>query len=530
MTAIELMPVATFPGERGWGYDGLYTSAPHPAYGGPDGPRAARRRRAPRGARRDPGRRLQPHRARQRGAEAFAPYFTDRFGKTPWGDALDYGQPGVREWAIQNAELWVRDYGIDGLRLDAVHALRDDSPRHVLAELAERVRAVSPRALVISEMAISKPDLRPLSRVGSRRDVARRPSPRAARGADGRAGGLLRAVRRLAGLRSPPSSSVPEGARIVACAQNHDQVGNRALGDRLPREQLRVAAAVVLFSPFTPLLFQGEEYGEQAPFQFFTDHIDPAIAEATREGRRREFAALRGLPGRGARPAGSRRRSSARSCTPRDPGSALPRAAARCAASSRASSRSEVDEERADARAPPRPRDAACRFREPHRRARRLRVWPGSRFRSDRGGTGRERTSRSSARTREKVELCLFDDDDRETRYALTERTAFHWHGYLPGIGPGPALRLSRARPLGAGAGPPLQPVQAADRPVCEVDRGAGAVGARQRAPVRAERRERGRRARRRGRRRRDSEVGRDRRVASTGRTTPIRRRRGTRR
>jgi maltooligosyltrehalose trehalohydrolase len=81
----------------------------------------------------------------------------------------------------------------------------------------------------------------------------------------------------------------PEGARLVACAQNHDQVGNRALGDRLPPELLRVAQAVVLFSPFTPLLFQGEEYGETAPFQYFTDHIDPAIAEATRAGRKREF-------------------------------------------------------------------------------------------------------------------------------------------------------------------------------------------------------------------------------------------------
>jgi maltooligosyltrehalose trehalohydrolase len=89
----------------------------------------------------------------------------------------------------------------------------------------------------------------------------------------------------------------PEGSRIVACAQNHDQVGNRALGDRLPDSKRRVAAAVVLFSPFTPLLFQGEEYGEQAPFRFFTDHIDPFIADATREGRRREFQRFAGFRG-----------------------------------------------------------------------------------------------------------------------------------------------------------------------------------------------------------------------------------------
>jgi maltooligosyltrehalose trehalohydrolase len=87
----------------------------------------------------------------------------------------------------------------------------------------------------------------------------------------------------------------PEGPRLVVCAQNHDQVGNRAVGDRLPPERLRVAQAVVLFSPFTPLLFQGEEYAESRPFQFFTDHIDPAIADATREGRRREFAGFAGF-------------------------------------------------------------------------------------------------------------------------------------------------------------------------------------------------------------------------------------------
>ena len=117
------MPVATFPGKRGWGYDGLYTFAPHPAYGGPEGLArlvdAAHREGL--GVVLDvvynhigPG---------NEALRAFGPYFTDRFGATPWGDALDYSQAGVREWAIQNAELWVRDYGIDGLRLDAVHAI-----------------------------------------------------------------------------------------------------------------------------------------------------------------------------------------------------------------------------------------------------------------------------------------------------------------------------------------------------------------------------------------------------------------------
>jgi maltooligosyltrehalose trehalohydrolase len=154
------MPVATFPGRRGWGYDGLYTWAPHDAYGGPDGLARLRRRRSRRGPRRRPRRRLQPRRPGGDWLCAFGPWFTDRFGPTPWGDALDYRERAVREWAIQNAEQWLRDYHVDGLRLDAVHALADDSPTHVLAELAERVHAARAGALVISEMG--RADFRPL--------------------------------------------------------------------------------------------------------------------------------------------------------------------------------------------------------------------------------------------------------------------------------------------------------------------------------------------------------------------------------
>lgn len=290
----ELMPVAIFPGNRGWGYDGLYPFAPHPAYGGPEGLArlVAAAHREGLGVVLDvvynhigPG---------NEALRAFGPYSTDRFGDTPWGEALDYSQAGVREWAIQNAELWVGEYGIDGLRLDAVHAVEDDSDRHVLAELADRVHAASPRALVISEMG--PPDFRPL-----------RDWKHDAMWLDGLHHALHVALTGeqdgyYADFDGSMSSiaaelSRPEGPRIIACAQNHDQVGNRALGDRLPAAQRRVAAAVVLFSPFTPLLFQGEEYSETAPFQFFTDHIDPFIADATREGRRREFAGFAGFSG-----------------------------------------------------------------------------------------------------------------------------------------------------------------------------------------------------------------------------------------
>jgi maltooligosyltrehalose trehalohydrolase len=294
VTAIELMPVATFPGERGWGYDGLYTFAPHAAYGGPAG--LARLVDA---AHREglavfldvvynhvgPG---------NEALRAFGPYFTDRLGETPWGDALDYAEEGVRAWAIQNAELWVRHYRVDGLRLDAVHAVHDDSPTHVLAELAERVRAIDPDVLVVSEMG--PPNFRPLDDWGHDAmwlDSLHHALHVALTGEqdgyyadfDGSMAQIAEELRR------------PQGPRIVAAAQNHDQVGNRAIGDRLPDPKRRVAAAVVLFSNFTPLLFQGEEYGEQAPFQYFTDHIDSFIAEATREGRRREFQHFAGFSG-----------------------------------------------------------------------------------------------------------------------------------------------------------------------------------------------------------------------------------------
>ncbi len=184
---------------------------------------------------------------------AFGPYFTDRFGQTPWGVALDFSRVGVREWAIQNAELWVREYGIDGLRLDAVHAVQDDSDPHVLAELADRVHAAHPGALVISEMG--PPDFRPLEEWGHDAmwlDSLHHALHVALTGErDGYYSDFDGSMSRIAA-----ELSRPEGSRIVACGQNHDQVGNRAIGDRLPPAKRRVAAAVVLFSLYTPLLFR----------------------------------------------------------------------------------------------------------------------------------------------------------------------------------------------------------------------------------------------------------------------------------
>ncbi len=285
VTAIEVMPIATFAGNRGWGYDGVYTYAPHPAYGGPEGfaRLIAGAHEAGLGVILDV---VYNHMgAGSDGIVAFGPYLTDRH-KTIWGKAIDYSQRAVREWAIQNAEMWVRDFGVDGLRLDAMHAIIDDSDPHVMAELARRVKAINARALLISEMEIG--DLRPIHEWGH--DAQWEDSLHHAVHVllTGEHEAYYARYGRLADVASQLHRA--EGRRFVVCAQNHDQVGNRALGDRLRRRDLRLAAFCSILSPGTPMLFQGEEYDESRPFQYFTDHVDPKIAQLTREGRRQEFA------------------------------------------------------------------------------------------------------------------------------------------------------------------------------------------------------------------------------------------------
>ncbi|HZP31438.1 MAG TPA: alpha-amylase family glycosyl hydrolase [Acidimicrobiia bacterium] len=292
VSAIEVMPISTFPGNRGWGYDGLYTSAPHPAYGGPHG--FARLVDAAHalglGVILDvvynhvgPG---------SEALAAFGPYFTDRH-HTFWGDAIDYSVDAVREWAIQNAEMWVGDYHVDGLRLDATHAVFDDCRPHVLAELADRVRTIDQRALVIAEMQTG--DLRPLEQWGLDAQWADELHHAVHVLLTGERDGYYEHYGRVGDVAHELER--PEGRRLVVCAQNHDQIGNRAYGDRLTGAKLRVAALCSILSRGTPLLFMGEEYDEHRPFTFFTDHIDPAIARATREGRRREFARFAAFAG-----------------------------------------------------------------------------------------------------------------------------------------------------------------------------------------------------------------------------------------
>jgi len=321
VTAVELMPVATFPGDRNWGYDGLYAWAAHPAYGGPAGLAALvdAAHAAGLGVIVDvvynhigPG---------SETVEAFGPYLTDRYG-TPWGRAVNFDDAdsgGVREWAIQNAEMWVRDLHVDGLRVDAVHAIFDAGARHVLAELCERVRAAAPvPPVLIAESDLNDPrTVTPVAEGGWGFDAqwaddfhhalhALTTGEGDGYYADfGGVGDLAAASARpfvydgrwsahRRRRHGAPADGIP-ARRFVVSSQNHDQVGNRALGDRPPAETLPLRAMWTVLSPYVPMLFMGEEHGERRPFRFFTDHIDAFIANATREGRRREFAAFTGF-------------------------------------------------------------------------------------------------------------------------------------------------------------------------------------------------------------------------------------------
>jgi maltooligosyltrehalose trehalohydrolase len=212
----------------------------------------------------------------------------------------------------QSAEGWVREFGIDGLRLDAVHAIFDSSPEHIVAAIARRVHEVNPHALVIAESGLNDPKvMRPADRGGYGCDAAWADDfhhalrtlvtdERDGYYAEfGKVSQLAKAMHRPHvhdGIYSSfrrrrfgaPAEDVPP-ERFVVFSQDHDQVGNRAYGDRMPAAARPLAAFVTLLAPFVPMLFMGEEYGEPAPFQFFSDHIDEEIAVATREGRREEF-------------------------------------------------------------------------------------------------------------------------------------------------------------------------------------------------------------------------------------------------
>jgi maltooligosyltrehalose trehalohydrolase len=311
VTAIELMPLAAFAGARGWGYDGAALFAPHAPYGTPAELKA-----------------LIDH-AHGLGLAVFldvvynhfgpagnyltsysADYFTSEI-KNAWGDSPNYAHPLMRRLVLDNALYWLRDFHFDGLRLDAIHAITDPSPRHVLHELADRVAKLAPRPLLIAEDERNDPDsvqkvgldavwaddfhhaLR-VTLTGERDGYLGCYQPGAAE--------IARAIDRgwlfegqlfpLTGKpRGKPAGDL-EPSAFVYCVQNHDQVGNRAMGDRLNTvvspEQYRAASMLLLFLPMTPLLFMGQEWAATTPFQFFTDH-EPELGKRISEGRREEF-------------------------------------------------------------------------------------------------------------------------------------------------------------------------------------------------------------------------------------------------
>ncbi len=323
ITAVELMPVAEFPGKRNWGYDGTHLYAPHSAYGGPQGLKTLIN------ACHEKGLAVvldvvYNHLGPEGNYLAeYGPYFTDRY-QTPWGQGVNFdgeGNAEVRRYCVDNALYWVTEYHVDALRLDAIHGIYDASSTHILQELGEAVHAQA-SALGRTVLVIAESDLND-SRVIT--DVSAGGRGLDAQWSDdfhhslhtlltkerhgyyqdfGRLSDLATAITQgfvYQGQRSlfrkqpygTPSRHLP-GERFVVCSQNHDQVGNRAHGDRLstlvPFPALKLAAGLVLCAPNLPLLFMGEEYGETAPFLYFTSHSDPGLVQAVREGRRREFA------------------------------------------------------------------------------------------------------------------------------------------------------------------------------------------------------------------------------------------------
>ena len=325
VTHIELMPVAEFSGEYGWGYDGASLFAPHHAYGHPEELKEL------------------IDTCHQRGLAVlldvvynhlgpvgnylprFGPYFTGHYN-TPWGDAVNFDGPHsheVRGFFIDNALMWLRDYHFDGLRIDAVHAIFDTSAIHFLEQLSTEVKELESQLgrhlVLIAESDLNDPriirsretggygldaqwnedfhhalhavltgekqgyyadfgNLDHLSRVMSRNFTY-----------DGRYSVFRKKI------HGRPASDL-SGHKFIGCLQNHDQVGNRAAGERtshlLTTDQLKIGAALVLTSPFIPMLFQGEEWGASTPFLYFTSHNDPELAEAVRQGRRREFSSF----------------------------------------------------------------------------------------------------------------------------------------------------------------------------------------------------------------------------------------------
>lgn len=322
INALEIMPVAQFPGERNWGYDGVHPYAVQNSYGGPTGFKRFINECHKKGIAI-----ILDVVYNHLGPEGnylrdFGPYFTDKY-KTPWGDAINFDDTHsheVRNFFIENAIHWFRHYHVDALRLDAIHAIFDMGEKHFLSELSERVEEFSQKQGRKYHL-IAESDLND-SRIVIPREFL-------GYGIDGiwcddfhhslhtLLTGENRGYYLDFGKVAHMAKSMKEGfvysgeysefrkknhgnsskdvpaKQMVVFSQNHDQIGNRMLGERLSVlvsfEALKLAAGIVLLSPYIPLLFMGEEYGENAPFLYFVSHSDCALIEAVREGRKKEF-------------------------------------------------------------------------------------------------------------------------------------------------------------------------------------------------------------------------------------------------
>ncbi len=322
VTAVELMPVAQFPGRRNWGYDGVFPYAPQHSYGGPQGLKelinacheeeiavvldVVYNHLGPEGNH----------------FGSFGPYFTERY-RTPWGNAINFDGPfsdGVRDFFINNAIYWVTEYHVDALRIDAIHGIFDFGARHFLCELAEAVhdhaRQFGRKVYVIGESDLNDVRVIKPTRLGGfgldaqwnddfhhalhtlltgERDGYYQDFGRVDQLAKSLKAGFVYSGQysNYRKRRHRNSSAGRPSRQFVVFSQNHDQIGNRPLGDRLaasqPLEKLKLAAGMVLLSPFIPLLFMGEEYGETAPFLYFVSHSDVALIEAVTKGRHEQF-------------------------------------------------------------------------------------------------------------------------------------------------------------------------------------------------------------------------------------------------
>ena len=323
--AVELMPVAEFSGDRGWGYDGVDLFAPHHAYGGPDGLKRLvdACHQAGLGVVMDvvynhlgPAGSFLPE---------FGPYLSDHH-HTAWGDAVNFDGPDsdeVRRFVVDNARHWLDHYHCDGLRLDAVHAIVDTSAMTILEELGQAVRALAAHQrrplFVIAESDLNDPRLvRSVDAGGFGLDAAWADdwhhSVHSALTGEAvgyyedfvDSGALPKALEQAwvidgtwSAARRRTHGRSPDGLdphRFVVCTQNHDQIGNRAAGERssalMCEGRLRIASALLLTSPFVPMLFQGQEWAARTPFQYFTGHSDPGLGAAVSRGRRQEFTAF----------------------------------------------------------------------------------------------------------------------------------------------------------------------------------------------------------------------------------------------